>query len=123
MASRACLCGVVGCTKHGRRRSKPTGAYGADHQERRRRLLAQANANPATAYCRRCGVGPKVGDPWEAGHVQDRALGGGPDVVLEHRSCNRRAGAQLGAELRKQAAEQAAQRRIAETYRYLEAAR
>jgi hypothetical protein len=121
--SRACLCGVAGCTRHGKRRSTNTGAYGADHQERRRRLIAQANANPATARCRRCLLGPIAGDPWEAGHLQDRALGGGPDVVLEHRSCNRRAGAQLGAQLRKQAAERAAERRIAETYRYLETAR
>jgi len=117
--ARACLCGVVGCNRHGRRVSRSTGAYGADHQEARRRLLAQT-----PPVCWRCGKGTIPGDPWEAGHVSDVALHG-PNLELrrEHRSCNRRAGAQLGAALRKQAADRAAARRIAETYRYLEAAR
>ena len=115
--ARACLCGIVGCTKHGRRpRSGPT-IYGADHKERRRRLLA---ATPE--ICWRCGGGPRPGDPWEAGHVIDAARGGGPQVAREHRSCNRRAGAELGAKLRKAAAEARAQRRIAETRAYLDGA-
>lgn len=83
-------------------------------------MLEAIAAGRLPAICRRCGQGPKADDPWEAGHVHDAALGGGPEVGPEHRSCNRRAGAQLGAALRKQAAERAAARRIAETYRYLE---
>ena len=70
--------------------------------------------------CARCGKGPIDGDPWEAGHITDVALyGPNGNLQREHRSCNRRAGALLGASLRKQAAERAAERRIAETYRLL----
>ncbi len=46
--------------------------------------------------CARCGMGPRAADPWEAGHVTDLALGGANEVQREHRSCNRKAGAQLG---------------------------
>ena len=45
--------------------------------------------------CARCGKGPIPGDPWEAGHVNAVALGGGNAVQREHRSCNRRAGAEV----------------------------
>jgi hypothetical protein len=119
MASRACLCGVVNCAKHRQsRKPRHPGAYGADHQEQRRRLLASS-----PEICWRCGEGPRLGDPWEAGHITDVAVHG-PNLELrrEHRSCNRRAGAQLGAELRKKRADKAAERRIAETYRYLDGA-
>ena len=116
MGERACLCGSTTC--HHRKSRKPThpGAYGSDHQEAARRLLATA-----PLICARCGLGPLPGDPWEAGHVEDIALVG-PHTKLqrEHRSCNRRAGAQTGAALKKLKAEVAAQRRIAETRRYLE---
>jgi hypothetical protein len=58
------------------------------------------------AVCARCGEGPRDTDPWEAGHVEAVALGGGAQVRPEHRSCNRRHGAQLGAALKKQQIEQ-----------------
>jgi hypothetical protein len=49
---------------------------------------------------------------------------GGTDHISnlqpEHRYCNRKAGAQLGAALKRQQAEVAAQARIAATYRMLE---
>jgi hypothetical protein len=114
--ARACLCGVVGCTKHGRRPRPSSHAYGAAHQEAARRLFASS-----PEICARCGKGPILNDPWEAGHIQDVArFGPNGNLQREHRSCNRRAGAQLGAALRKQAAERAAERRIAETYRLLQ---
>lgn len=69
--------------------------------------------------CSRCGRGPIQGDPWEAGHITDAALGGGPEVRREHRSCNRRAGGKLQVELKRRNAEARAQDRIAATYRYL----
>lgn len=69
--------------------------------------------------CARCGKGPIPGDPWEAGHIQAAALGGGPEVRREHRSCNRRHGAQLLAQLKKQAADRRAEERIRQTMRLL----
>jgi hypothetical protein len=124
---RACVCGEVNCKRHGRRTPKQSTSvvYGADHQERRRRMLADIAAGRLPAICQRCGQGPKPGVEWqwEAGHVQDVVLGGGPEVRPEHRYCNRKAGAQTGAKIRKLKAEMVAQRRMAETYRYLEEAR
>ena len=118
---RACLCGEVGCKRHGRRTPKRSTSvvYGADHQERARRLFLTT-----PEICARCGKGPIHGDPWEAGHRKDVAIyGPNGDLQREHRSCNRRAGAQTGSKLRKMKAEEAARRRMAETYRYLEEAR
>ena len=112
MATRACLCGVPDCKRHGRRPSRNRADYGAAHQERRRRMLAST-----PEICARCGKGPILGDPWEAGHVLD--LGAGSEVRREHRSCNRRAGAQLAAQRKREAADAKAERRIAETRRLL----
>lgn len=95
---RACICGVRGCTRHGRRTPSATDkARGADHQHRRKVMLA--SITPDTR-CWRCGGLARDGDPWEAGHTHDLALGGGPEVRPEHRSCNRRAGGELGVQLR-----------------------
>jgi len=66
-------------------------------------------------------------DPWEAGHIIDAVLGGGPDVRLEHRSCNRAAGARIKAQIAKQRAkeeaEDRARRQLEATYKILEGAR
>jgi hypothetical protein len=53
------------------------------------------------AVCGRCGGAIRPGQAWDVGHVQAYALGGGLGFRPEHRSCNRRHGAQLAAALRK----------------------
>jgi len=83
-------------------------------------MLEAIKAGRLPALCQRCGLGPRAGDPWEAGHASDVALGGGPEVRPEHRSCNRRAGAELKERLRKAEIEKRAQERIAATYRMLQ---
>lgn len=52
--------------------------------------------------CPRCEEPVTPEDLWDLGHQQDLALGGHPLGVMvpEHRTCNRRAGGQLGAMLR-----------------------
>jgi len=53
--------------------------------------------------CYRCGQLIAPGQPWDLGHVIDRARGGSETnggVAPEHRSCNRSAGAELGLALR-----------------------
>ena len=96
---RACLCGKVGCKRHGRkpRTQGNRGTYGADHQARRDLMLRST-----PEVCARCGLGPRAWDPWEAGHVEDVVNGGGPEVQREHRSCNRRAGAKVAHERTRQ---------------------
>jgi len=91
---KACLCGTPRCRKHGRRTYAAHRDYGSAHQHRVRTMLTTT-----PEVCARCGEGPRVDDPWEGGHI--RALGGGPELQREHRSCNRRHGAQLGNEIRK----------------------
>lgn len=63
--------------------------YGTDYRRRRAQLFATLNEH---STCWRCGEGPREGDPFEAGHLID----GDPHSPLgfEHRTCNRRAGAQ-----------------------------
>jgi hypothetical protein len=88
-------CGRVGCRAHGR----PPGRRRADEAEHRSRRKAMLLTTPEV--CGRCGGGPRWWDPWEAGHIVAAALGGGPEVRREHRSCNRKAGGELGVALRK----------------------
>jgi hypothetical protein len=95
MAKRACLCGAVDCKRH--RKGSGRNPRGHEHNQRRKVMLATT-----PEICARCGGGPRAADPWEAGHVVDLALGGGPEVQREHRSCNRRAGGLIsGAKLRR----------------------
>jgi hypothetical protein len=111
---RACLCGSTTCS-HRRRRPSTSHAYGAAHQEAARRLFASS-----PEICARCGKGPIYGDPWEAGHIQDVArYGPNGNLQREHRSCNRRAGAQLAAQLKREKADARAAARIEETRRLL----
>lgn len=66
-----------------------------------RRALAPVVAS-GRAVCPKCGKPIRPGEPWQAGHVADLALGGataGP-MVPEHRSCGSSAGAKLGNQLR-----------------------
>jgi hypothetical protein len=105
------------CASHGakdckacRRPSKGGAAWGAEHQRRREAMLRST-----PEICGRCGQGPRANDPWEAGHIVAVALGGGPEVRREHRSCNRRHGAQLRHELKKAEIERKAELRIKAT--------
>lgn len=62
------------------------------HQRRREQLLAvHLDGTP----CARCGKPMYLAQRLDAGHTQDRALGGGLPDRLEHRRCNRQAGAYL----------------------------
>lgn len=56
------------------------------------------------AICHRCQQPIRPDEPWDAGHLDDLALGGDPagPVAPEHRGrCNRSAGARLGNQLRR----------------------
>ena len=126
-SSRACLCGAVGCTKHGARRNRrPTSiSYGSDYQQVRRVLMARWNADPSTR-CYRCGGLARSEDPWSPDHVNEAINGGGchpSNLKPSHLSCNKRHGAQLKAQRVKAQAEARAEQRIRETARYLEAVR
>ncbi len=70
-------------------------------QRAARRALAPLVAS-GLAVCPRCQRPIAPGQAWQAGHVDDLALGGataGP-MVPEHRSCGSSAGATLGNQLR-----------------------
>lgn len=73
----------------------------------RRDQLARAALAPlvasGTAKCWRCDELIDPLDEWDAGHLEDLATGGAPAGrrLPEHRRCNRVAGAQLGAQLRR----------------------
>lgn len=73
---------------------------GRRDQEARARLVPLVASG--TAVCSRCLEPIDPTEPWDAGHIDDLALGGAADgaVAPEHRSCNRRAGARLGLALR-----------------------
>src|SRR4030095_718860 len=94
-----CLCGVVGCRRHKYHKPGRYTHYGSDHKRRRKLMLIGIANGTIPAICARCGWGTRPWDPWEAGHL--RPLGQGPEVRPEHRSCNRRHGAQLKEEMRK----------------------
>lgn len=51
--------------------------------------------------CWRCGELIRPGEPWDVGHVRDRALGGSDadGLAAEHRFCNRSAGGKLSHQL------------------------
>ena len=74
------------------------------HQGRRdqaaRARLAPLIAS-GRAVCWRCAQPIDPAEPWDAGHLDDLALGGDPagERQPEHRACNRSAGAQLGRNL------------------------
>ena len=121
MPNRACLCGSSTCTHRRRSRPKRPGVYGADHQERRRRMLEGMRNGTIPAVCAFCGGGPKLGMEWswEADHRIPVARNGGPEVRPAHMRCNRRAGAQLAAQLKREAADRRAQARIEETAQLL----
>lgn len=59
-------------------------------------------AESGNAICPKCGNRITPGQEWDAGHLADLATGGHPDGkrVPEHSSCNRSAGAKLGAQIR-----------------------
>lgn len=64
--------------------------------------------------CRRCGKPVTLAMAWDVGHIVDRALGGADTVENtwpEHRGCNQKAGAKLGA-ARKNARTPAVVRRL-----------
>lgn len=72
-----------------------------------RRIMVQRQAwaqriATTDVTCPRCDEPVTPDQAWDLGHQEDLALGGHPLslMVPEHRSCNRRAGAQLGAMLR-----------------------
>ena len=73
----------------------------------RRDQAARARLAPVVeagqARCWRCGQPIQPGEPWDAGHLTDLALGGDPsgEVRPEHARCNRAAGAALGLALRR----------------------
>ena len=74
------------------------------HQGRRDQAARAALAplvESGRAKCWRCGEPINPTDPWDAGHLDDLALGGAPggERQPEHRSCNRSAGAKLGRSL------------------------
>lgn len=72
--------------------STTTRGYGAAHQQIRARLLADLRRNPGQT-CWRCGQPIAVGQLLDLGHDDhDRTVYRG----LEHRHCNRAAGATLG---------------------------
>lgn len=72
--------------------------YQGNYNTLAKQVRQAANADPTTR-CWRCGELRRAGDPWQAGHLID-GLEGGP-LRAEHRSCNTRAGAQLGNKRRK----------------------
>jgi 5-methylcytosine-specific restriction endonuclease McrA len=126
----ACLCGrpalpgQASCQKHLRKRQtkKVPGSYGRTYRENRSLLLSQWSADLSTR-CMRCGQRARVADPWEPGHIIDVAQGGTDQISNlrpEHRSCNRKAGAELAARRRKEAADKRAAERIQATVTYLE---
>jgi len=78
---------------------------------------------PRPWYCGRCGGLIEEGEAWDAGHLRDVALGTDGAVRHEHRSCNRRAGAQLGTALKRAEIEKTAQARIRETAALIDAGR
>jgi HNH endonuclease len=126
----ACLCGrpalpgQASCQKHLRKRQskKVPGSYGRTYRENRAVLLAKWNDDPGTT-CIRCFGTARVNDPWEPGHALDVAQGGTDHISNlrpEHRSCNRKAGAELAAKRRKEAADHRAAERIRATVTYLD---
>ena len=125
MSTTSCICGAVNCTRH-RRTEKPNRTptsvhYGADWQETRRRLLAAWYANPAKE-CAICFGLARPDDPWEPDHIRPVAQGGTghpSNIRCTHRSCNRRAGAQLKARLAKERADARAAEAIRRTTLYL----
>jgi hypothetical protein len=89
----ACLCGRSRCSH---KRQPCSRRDSAADQHRRKVLLAST-----PEVCWRCGEGPRPGDPWHAGHVIPW-VEGGTEVRREHRSCNLRAGGELGAERKRE---------------------
>lgn len=73
---------------------------GRADQEARARLVPLVASG--LAICARCHTPILPTDEWDAGHVDDLALGGHPagPVAPEHRRCNRAAGARLGNTIR-----------------------
>lgn len=85
------------------RRARPmTRSWGGSRATRARAMLAPMVA-AGVAVCRRCGEPIAPGERWDVGHLDDLALGGHVDgrVSAEHERCNRSAGGQLGAQLRR----------------------
>jgi 5-methylcytosine-specific restriction endonuclease McrA len=103
--SRTCLCGRVGCERHGGKVWKGGERYqrGSDpaFAVLRDRMLAQAKANPEAVRCGICWEPARDGDPWQAYHIVPASRGGAPTIdnlALAHVSCSRRRGSRLGAE-------------------------
>ena len=67
---------------------------GSTRAWRRRRAQWQQLVDRGDAVCWRCGHPILPGQPWDLGHLTDRAAGGQDrDTAPEHRGCNRSAGA------------------------------
>jgi hypothetical protein len=73
------------------------------HADQAARRALAAWVATGQAECPRCGQAIDPDQPWDAGHATSLAEGGRPDGPLrpEHASCNRSAGGQLAAELRR----------------------
>lgn len=103
-----------------RGRQAPTRkGWGYDHQRRRKAMVEGLKNGTVPAICARCRRGSIQGDPWEAGHVVSVALGGGPEVRPEHRSCNRKAGVGVRVAIAQGAANRRADMLYRETMRVI----
>ncbi len=82
---RVCTCGMVGCRKHGGRRSVGPSPYGADWQALVRKFI-----KPDTR-CARCGGLARPNDPMTLDHIVPLSMGGTHDpanLQPMHRSEN-----------------------------------
>lgn len=86
---RACVCGVIGCQRHGsgawrRQTAGNRGAYGAGYQHNRKILLRRAGCRPGTGVggaCAICGQPGVPSDPLQADHIVSVADGGGDELA------------------------------------------
>ena len=128
MRREACLCGrPKPCARHPQkdRGRKVPGSYGRQYRSNRAVLMAKWNAEPGTR-CAECFGLRRVSDPWEPDHIVPVAQGGTDhlsNLRPLHRSCNRKAGAELATQRKKQAADRRAHERDLATVTYLEEAR
>ena len=125
MAERACLCGVVGCTRHRRGGRRKAGTYGGQYQSNRAVLLRRWVGDPETR-CHLCGERARISDPWEPDHFLPVADGGGDhlsNLRPAHRSCNRAAGAKLKQRKARELAERRANERVRATLELIQGGR
>lgn len=82
--------------------AKPQRVSGRRIMVQRQAWAARISDPDQDVTCPRCDQDVTDTDLWDLGHQEDLALGGHPlgIMVPEHRTCNRAAGGQLGAQLR-----------------------